>query len=80
VVNVVASIRRYDSVTLEDNNRYVVTHVLEENGIHYLCMVGNNNSRILIGKEVEQEDTIVIETLTDDKEIQTILKRLFSHI
>ncbi len=75
-----ASIKRYDSVTLEDNNSYVVTHVLEDKGTRYLCMVGNNNSRILVGKEVDQGDTIVIETLKDDKEIQAILKRLFSRI
>jgi hypothetical protein len=63
-----------DTITLDDNKRYIVVEIVEQDNKRYLYLVNENQKEVVIAEEIIEGNDIIIETLDDIEKIKEISK------
>ena len=68
-----------DIIALDNERSYLVIHTLELDGIHYVMLTDihsqeEGNIKILIARETLEDEDFALDLLTNEEEIEPILK------
>jgi hypothetical protein len=67
-------ITKGETITLDDNKRYVVVEVVEQDNKRYLYLVNAAHNEVVVAEEIVEGNDIIVESLDDISKIMEISK------
>jgi hypothetical protein len=67
-------ITKGETITLDDDKRYVVVEIVEQDNKRYLYLVRDTHKEIVIAEEIIEGNDIIVESLDDINKIIEISK------
>jgi hypothetical protein len=67
-------ITKGETITLDDDKRYVVVEIVEQDNKRYLYLVNDSQKEVVVAEEIIENNDIIVETLDDINKIMEISK------
>jgi hypothetical protein len=67
-------ITKGETITLDDDKRYVVVEIVEQDNKRYLYLVNESQKEVVVAEEIIENNDIIVEALDDINKIMEISK------